>query len=89
MPYISTEEGALVRHVLERFSGGRWPPGACTFSSSDLELVEPLRCTMEPLRFKPWDECLLFSKPKPPLACPSELRRIAHDDGLGQRCDHN
>ena len=74
-PYISTE-GALVRHVAERFSAGRRPTGACTFSSSGLEVAEPLRCKVEPLRFRPRDEFLLISKPKPPLACPRHRERL-------------
>ena len=65
-PYMSTE-GALVRHVAERFSGGRAPPGAFKLSSSDLEVAEPGE--VEP-RCKPGGGRLLISKPKPPLAWP-------------------
>ena len=62
-PCISTE-GALVRHVAERFSGRRPPPGAFKFSSSDLEVAEPGE--VEPPRPK----LLLINEPKPPLAWP-------------------
>ena len=59
--------GEPVRHVAERSSDGRPPPGAFKFSSSDLEIVEPGE--VEPRR-KPGGERLLISKPKPPLAWP-------------------
>ena len=46
-PYISTE-GALVRHVAERFSWGRRPAGACMDGLLHGGDVDPVRVRLGP-----------------------------------------